>query len=85
MRIVLITGTPFGRFYFDPETHSGIACSDDGMEPVKITMKPEWDPYADPRNKQLDVNPIAYGKLIEAAEKGDRNAFDDTVVEYRLY
>ena len=80
MEIVYIKGTPFGKFYYDPKTHNGIAVPD-LISPVILGMKEDYNPYDDPDAVRLDVKEEAFKKLHEAACKRDSNLVDKILAE----
>lgn len=83
MKLVTVPNTPFGFFYFDPETHEGVTL-DDHASPAVIGMSKAWDPYRQRGSREIDVDEFGYRKLREAALQQDRDGAEAALREHLL-
>ncbi|MBI2667432.1 hypothetical protein HYX17_01530 [Candidatus Woesearchaeota archaeon] len=68
MRIVHIPETLFGKFYYDPISHQGVALSKD-TGPVKIVMANSYDPYMHSDFDEYEIKEESFKKLLDAADR----------------
>ena len=65
MRVLYIPRTPFGEFFFDPESLQGVGLGDDGF--LVVGMDKGYDPRTQPGYKELDVPDGTFGELKNSA------------------
>lgn len=74
MKVAYIPKTPFGAFYYDPDSHKGVAIDMNDMStyPVVLTMASGYDPYTHPNVHTYDVDKPVFEKLLAAATERSR-------------
>lgn len=82
MKILKGPGIGGTELYFDPKTRGGVLV-DPELSPVTIEMKKGWwDPYADPRFRELEVPSAGYDALRTAATDGDKSDVDGILEQH---
>ena len=82
MKILYISATPFGRFYFDEITHRGVAISD-RRDPVTLTMKEGYRPVpSDPGFREYETDQAVFDRLLAAADKRNRKIAMEIIGQY---
>jgi len=77
MRMFYLPETPFGEFFYDPESHQGVAISEDG--PVILGMAQDYNPATFSDNKECDVAVGTFSDLVAAVSRytsGERDIRD---------
>ncbi|HLD49352.1 MAG TPA: hypothetical protein VJB11_03235 [archaeon] len=84
MKVIYTRVTPFGKFFYDPLSHKGVAIPDakTGIMPVIIGMKNSYNPYDEPEYKEFDIEPKVFDALLDAGEKRDRTEAISIYLQY---
>jgi len=72
MEVVYIPGTPFGDFFYDPESREGVSIPEGGGDPAMLGMSIDFNPYAQPGARAYDVDPGVFMRMMEACNRRDR-------------
>ena len=72
MKIVYLEITPYGKFYFNPETLEGVAISSD-FSPAMLRMGKDWDSYTIANARDLEISDQEYRKLVKSADRRNSN------------
>ncbi len=74
----------FGEFFYHPLTHQGVVIPESGckVKPVVIGMSKDYNPLEEPGVSRIDVEPVAFEKLLKAASDMDKKAVNKVLLEY---
>ncbi len=64
MRIFYLPETPFGEFFYDPQSHQGVAISESGL--VILSMASDFNPAMQPDYMDCEVADDVFPKFIDA-------------------
>ena len=68
MKLVYMAQTCFGEFYYDVNTHEGVAIHPDGIHTV-LGMKEDYDPRGERGVQEIEVDEKIYQRLKDRVSR----------------
>ncbi len=74
----------FGEFFYYPLTCEGVVIPESrcNIKPVVIKMSRDYNPLEEPRITNIEVEPVAFKKLLDAASERDEKAVNAVLLKY---
>ncbi|MBI2232579.1 MAG: hypothetical protein HYU56_01555 [Candidatus Aenigmarchaeota archaeon] len=67
MKMFYLQETPFGEFFYDPESHQGVAITEVG--PMIMCMAQDYNPATFPKHKECEVPDDTFFDLVDAVSR----------------